>query len=170
METPLSQNAALIPMIEKIATDIANRIVEQKLVEAQYKPPKVPDHHHNSVDSARVNLADVDNVYTLSGTGTGIISPATLQNQSISQGSFLAGYGNLSLGATPNKIVVTSSPIPTIYGHGGGADSQFNGGDAPDGTLIFFNNGVSISGLWIMQSGTWFGIGQATAGYSNRTL
>lgn len=170
METPLTQVSQLMPLIEKIATDIATKIVEQKLNEAQFKPPKVPDHHHNGIDSIGLSLNALPNIfYTLSSVEGGVVASTTLGNQIVNQGPLSIGYGNFSSGTFKSKGgSFFTAPIPVIYGNGVGVDSQFNGGDAPPGTVIFFENGNTISGLWVNIDGTtWRG----SAGLAfNRTV
>jgi len=169
METPLQQISALIPLIEKIASDKAEQIITERMNSAQYSPPKTPDHHHNGVDSVQLGAEALDTYSTLSaqGDGTaanaGVVNPGLLGNQSVGQGPILVGYGNLSLSSQPNKATFVTSPIPVIYGNGVGVDSQFNGGNAPQGTVVFFDNGTTISGLWIkMADGTWRGSAAST--------
>lgn len=152
----------MVAVITKIATDIATKIVEAKLMEAQFTVPKVPDHHHNGTDSSVLDTDSAKYIFVLPASGNsnatdGVVSPFLLGNQLVGQGNQIVGYGNTSGSNNPaNKGIFTSMPIPIIYGHGVGVDSQFNGGIAPQGTIIYFNNPGVDSSLYIsFGDGTW---------------
>lgn len=120
----------------------------------QYNVGKVPTHMHNGVDSLKIPATSVEQFQLLPATDGGVANPTVLGNQVITQGSTERGYGNL---ATVSQAVFPVFPIPIIYGNGVGVDSQFNGGDAPDGTVVFFDNGLTLSGLYIKTSNGWYG-------------
>lgn len=148
-----------------MATDIATKIVTQKLQEAQYTVARIPDHHHNGTDSSVLEptsnsaFSPLPSTFTGQASTAGVVNSSLLGNQVVGQGSQTVGYGNSVTGTNQNsKGIFYTSPIPVIYGSGVGTDSQFNGGDAPQGTMIFFSNGTTISGLWVkLNDGTWAG-------------
>lgn len=155
--SPLTQVSSLMPLIEKIATDIATKIVNQTLDDAKYNVPQIPDHHHNGVDSTQLEPISNTAFENLSATTGSVLAPATLGNQVVGQDSNLVGYGTLKIvGNQTTSGIFTTCPIPVIYGNGVGADSAFNGGTAPIGTLIFFNNGNTLSGLWCRTQNGWY--------------
>ncbi len=164
MESALQKYQDLIPIIEKIASDMAQKIVDETLNKAQYTVPDVPDHHHNGQDSTQLDPESITTVLNLPATKGGVVSPTTLVNQLVGQGPALVGFGNLNTGNTAQQSAkFVSFPVPIIYGHGVGTDSQFNGGDATQGTMVFFDNGATLSGLWILLSdGTWRGTAPGT--------
>lgn len=49
-------------------------------------------------------------------------------------------------------------PINIIYGFGPGVHGAFNGGNAEPGTMVFFENGLILSSLWIKTINGWYGI------------
>lgn len=154
-------------MIEKIAADIATRIVNEVLAKQQFIVPAIPDHHHNGTDSSTLGIEALDMFLPLPATGdgnpnhAGVVNPALLGNQSVAQGSVLVGYGSNAVATNQsNKGVFTTAPIPVIYGQGVGSSSAFNGGQAPIGTVVMFtNNGVlSLSGLYVKTIFGWLGV------------
>ncbi len=145
----------LIPIIEKIATDIANKIVTETLAKAQYSVPAVPDHHHNGSDASILDPLATKGFQLLPATSGGVVSPGVMGNQSITQGPNVAGFGYLAGIGTGFPFNIY--PVPIIYGNGVGVDSEFNGGDAPEGTVLFFENGPTISGMWVKTNSGWRG-------------
>lgn len=151
--------------IEQRAREIALEVYTQK--GTQFGVANVPAHTHNNIDSNNIPPTSVSGFYPLPGTNTGIVSPQTIGNQVVTQGSSSRGFGHFAT-VSPASFVVYPQVI--IFGNGGGTDSQFNGGDAPEGTMIFFINNTAIGGLWVRAAGQWWGIAQGTVGYENRTL
>ncbi len=108
-----------MPLIEKIAADKAAEIVAQKLAEAQYSVPKVPDHHHNGVDSIQLGPEALTNFTTLPATTVvvpdplgagnqsvnGVVSPAATLRQTINQAS-VVGLKNI--------FTVSEAPLPIM--------------------------------------------------------
>ncbi len=117
----------------------------------QFGVNQTPTHSHNGVDSPILPTTSVGGFLPLPATIGGVVSPDILVNQSIVQGPSYRGYGYLS---GTSQTVFPVYPIPVIYGHGVGDDSEFNGGKAPAGTVIFFENGPTIAGLWVNIDGT----------------
>lgn len=149
-----------IKAIQQIATEAAEAVYAKE--GSQYGVARVPAHTHNGVDSNNIVPTSVTGFLPLPATLDGVVNPIVLQNQIVTQGNTSRGYGRFeSVGQSSFPIF----PMPIIYGNGAGTDSEFQGGEAPEGTLIFFNNGPTISGLWIRSGGNWFGIGQASTGY-----
>lgn len=154
-KSTLEKYADLIPIIQKIANDAANK----NRAESQFIGLTTPDHHHNGVDSASLDPVEAVNGFeALSATFDatkkvgGVVAPGTLGNQTVTQGSINVGYGNLAVGNNSTTHgVFTTYPIPIVYGNGGGADSAFNGGYAPVGTLVYFLNPPN-SGLMVKST------------------
>lgn len=162
----LDKYADLIPLIEQIAA----QVVAQKADNSQYEGFNTTDHSHDGVNTNQLGPEAISTVQTLSAVGdgnpnhAGVVNPALLGNQTVSQGSMAAGYGNLVSYSNQNKhATFVTLPIPVITGAGVGTDSEFNGGKAPIGTLVFFNNGSTIAGLWVNIDGqTWMGTAGST--------
>lgn len=170
MDNPLSKVSSLIPIIEKIASDKATEMFNKLAAQAQYTVPKVPDHHHNSSDSSTLGIEALDPILevpansALTAATSGVVSIKALGNQIVRQDTQVVGYGTLTAGNNfAQHGAFWTCPIPVIFGNGGGADSAFNGGTAPAGTVIFFDNGPTLSGLWICTDGThWRGSAGST--------
>jgi len=146
-------------MFAKIKDMVANEAKQQATavfndLGTQYNVGKVPTHMHNGVDSLKIPATSVEQFQVLPATDGGVANPTVLGNQVITQGSTERGYGNL---ATVSQAVFPVFPIPVIYGNGVGVDSVFNYGDAPDGTMVFFDNGLTLSGLYIKTANGWYG-------------
>ena len=163
--------AELLQLIQTEARKQAEAVYAEK--GTMFNVADVPTHTHNNIDSVSIPSTSVDGFYPLSsapnilGSEGGILAPANLGNQIVTQGSHLRGYGRFQ---SVGNSSFTTFPLVIINGNGVGVDSQFNGGNAPEGTMIFFNNGSTISGLWVRSGGQWYGVGQGTIGYSNRVI
>lgn len=155
----------LTAYIQSEALRIAQEVYTQN--GTQYGVGNIPIHIHNNIDAPNIPPISVTGFLNLPATYGGVVAPTTLGNQIVTQGSSSRGFGRFqSVGNATFPIY----PIPIIYGNGGGVDSEFNGGQAPEGTVVFFNNGPASSGLYIRSGGSWFGIAKATPSYSNQIL
>lgn len=95
-------------------------------------------HTHNGSDSNKIKHADAADV-----NNVGDMPIATFR---ISGGQTLGGGR-------------ASYPAPIIFGHGVGVYSQFDGGLAPEGTLVFFENAGVAHQMWLNIGGTdWRGV------------
>lgn len=128
----------------------------------KYGVADTPLHIHNGIDAPTIPNSNLRDFITLPASGNGVLSPTNLAGYTYTVSN---GGGNKQ-----NPAQIKIPEIPIIYGAGGGGASGFLGGDAPEGAMIFFNNGKTISGLWVRSGGNWFGIGQDSTGYSNKIL
>lgn len=149
---PIDQYAKIKDMVVNESKQQATAVFND--LGTQYNVGKVPTHMHNGVDSLKIPPTSVEVFQVLPGTTGGVVAPGTLGNQVVTQGPTERGYGNF---ATVSQAVFPVYPIPIIYGNGVGVDSLFNYGDAPDGTMIFFDNGLTLSGLYIKTANGWYG-------------
>lgn len=120
----------------------------------RFQLASVPRHIHNGADAPKIPGTSVTSLLTVP-SGPGDVLGNTLDTQSF---SYLG-----KIGQTP----VLALPLGVIYGYGAGVHSAFNGGDAPDGTMLLFTNGDAASYLVIKSSGSssgWFGINLTTVG------
>lgn len=115
-----------------------------------------PLHKHNGVDAPKLPLSSIDGFLTLPANGAGVLSPSGI---GIPDGNNGQSVNTSGIGIPPT-VIIPQTPI--IYGHGVGSWSQFNGGDAPLGTMLFFENGGTIAGLWINIGGSWRGTAGST--------
>lgn len=122
--------------------------------------PFVAPHEHNGNDGFNINPLNLIGFtpipisrqqYTDDGGAT----------YSLGYGANLEG-GDSAAGGHPSQYITNPSiatfPIPVIQGNGVGVQSAFNGGWAPEGSMILFANGSLLSFLYIRSGGTWYGI------------
>lgn len=148
-------NEKLLALIRAEAQKIAEEVYRNNA--SQFGVANTSFHTHNNIDSSIIPQFQL-----VSNGAAGVLSPSNTVGQQVNTNpATLVGKGNSA---------IYTVPLPIIYGHGSGSASAFNGGDAPDGTLLFFNNGATISGLWVRSAGNWFGIGQSTTGYTNTII
>lgn len=118
--------------------------------------PDIPAQRHNNVDGLPINPINLVNFQPLP------FSPKKYTNEDTGLSEY--GFGFMlqpgSAGHAPQSLhnsKLAIYPEIIIQGNGGGTQSAFNGGWAPDGTRIFFDNGLLLSKLWIRSNGNWYG-------------
>lgn len=146
------------PRMKKEVEDLVKQTLEKEFdklyrkIATKYGVSDTPLHNHNGIDAPLIPNSSLSDFLTVPANGNGVFSPNGI---GIPDGNNGQSVNDNSIGIPPH-IFVPQTPI--IYGHGVGAWSQFNGGDAPQGTMLFFDNGATISGLWIKTvDGTWRG-------------
>jgi len=110
---------------------------------------EIRNHKHTGLDSLKIPIGSIETAGPLNGGTTGVLSPDVLGNQKVNN-EYTTDKKN------PNTI--NTIPLNIIYGFGVGTESAFNAGDAPNGTILFFENGLTLSGLWIKTENGWYGI------------
>ena len=116
----------------------------------QYRLSKIQNHVHSGTDAPKIPGSSITSYIAMTGTSNGVVSSSNLAGQSIN------AQGSILVPPIPGTIYVAQLPI--IYGAGVGVASQFNGGFAQEGTMLFFNNGSTVNQLWVMADGTWRGV------------
>lgn len=124
----------------------------------RFGAPQVPPHNHDGVSNSRISLLGIIGVNPVPSSQTKYLN---------SSGVYEYGYGS-QLELSPassghsaqylNNSLAVSIPIPIVVGNGVGAQSAFNGGYAPDGTVVMFANGLTLSTLNIRFDGQWYKI------------
>lgn len=99
-------------------------------------------HTHNGADSQKIKIADAADVNVPGNLGVGLGARDSVG---------VSGPQTFDGG-------LVSYPIPIIVGYGVGGASAFAGGSAPNGTMLLFANGLTLSGLQIMFDGSWYKI------------
>ena len=130
--------------------------------------PDVPPHSHNGTDGLNVDPIDLNGFTPIPVTGKTYINTIT--------GKYEYGFGTPSnksgvgtsgglIGGTPGfpsqyiaNTNIIQYPIPIVVGNAGTAQTQFNGGYAPEGTLVYFA-GSANKGLYIRFDGGLEGVG-----------
>lgn len=128
--------------------------------------PQVPPHSHNGTDSLNVNPVDLVGWTAIPISPQTYLNPAQNEYSNVLQsGKYEYGFGSNNqllsdTGGLPQYLsnsTIAIYPIPVVNGYGVGNAGAFNGGYAPEGTLVFFNN-VSLSCLYIRINGAWRGV------------
>lgn len=151
--------------VRQIAQEVAEQVYQT--YGSRWGVNQTPAHYHTPADSNTIPPTSVDGFVPLPASTGGVVNASTLGNQIVTQGNSTRGYGKFT---TVSQATFPVYPLVIVNGNGVGVDSEFNGGDAPEGTLVFFNNGTTISGLWVRSDGQWFGVGQGSTGYHNLVI
>lgn len=123
--------------------------IETYMQNKQFTVSKIPAHKHNGTDTNRLPISSIEESIALQGKGNGMLSPSILLGRKVNN-EFLSNTKN------PNAIYIL--PINVIYGYGAAEYSTFSFGDVLPGTIVFFDNGVTLSGLYIKTFTGWYGI------------
>lgn len=109
-----------------------------------------PIHSHSLTDSSggQIPISSIIESIVLQGGSGEVISPNILFTQKLNN-EYITGKKN------PQTIYTL--PVNIIYGGGVGVSSEFNGGQASPGTMIFFENAI-FSSLWIYTINGWRGV------------
>lgn len=123
--------------------------------------PDVPYHTHNGTDSQSIPGTNIEGFQPV---------PYTTSQKYLNPDTGLFEYGfasinTLSAGNTAGHMAqyvinqgAAINPIPIVVGNGVGVQGAFNGGYAPDGTVVLFETGAaSTSYLYVRSRGVWFG-------------
>lgn len=140
--------------IENLIQQGIQQGIEKYMSEKQYNISRIPNHTHTGTDVAKIPISSIEESITLIGIKGGVIDPAILNTQTLNR-KYTDPAG------TAQKINVL--PINIIYGNGVGIHSAFEGGEAESGTMIFFENGLTLSQLWIKTDNGWYGFSPDTS-------
>lgn len=124
--------------------------IEAYMKNKQFNYSKIQSHEHNGVDTVKVPTSSIREAIQLQGKSGGLIAETTLRGQMVNNSYDVNGNPK-----NPQSISIL--PINIIYGFGVGDHSQFEFGDAVDGTMVFFDNGA-ISCLCIKTRIAWYQI------------
>lgn len=142
------------PLTEQEVRDIVRDEMQKNYMSGS---PNIPPHSHNGTDG--LNIAPVDLI------GFSPI-PSSFQKFQNPDGSSEYGYGS------PAKLVSGDGthfaqyindqntavyPIPIVVGNGVGVQGAFEGGYAPEGTMVLFA-GIAQPILYIRFDGGWYGV------------
>lgn len=128
--------------------------------------PRTDPHSHNGTDNLQINPVDLIGFTPIPISPQQYLNPAQNEYANVSQpGIYEYGFGSdyqllSDTGGLPQYLsdsTIAIYPIPVVNGYGVGNAGAFNGGYAPDGTLVFFNN-ASLSCLYIRVNGAWRGV------------
>ena len=127
--------------------------------------PIVPPHDHDGTDSFPINPINLVGFTSLpSSTKKYLVT--TYDPSTAKEGDQEYGFASPQqlLGGDPSSpsqflsnANIAQYPIPIVFGFGVGTSSNFNGGYAPEGTLVYFSN-ATVNGLYIRVEGGWRGV------------
>jgi len=139
-------------MDENTIRQIVRDEIAKNKQQSQYSVNRVPVHAHNGIDSPNLDPHSVNGFVGLPSNSTPAASAGVL---GLLGQQTVNGPPDTNASFNPPTVVVY--PIPIIYGFGVGDQSAFNGGEAPQGTVLFFdNNGVNLlSYLYIKTLDGW---------------
>lgn len=123
--------------------------------------PDVPFHTHNGTDGQSIPSTNIDGFQTVPfATSQKFLNPNT--------GTFEYGFASINSlepGNTSGHMAqfvinqnASINPIPIVVGNGVGVQGAFNGGYAPDGTVVLFDSGAfTTTYLYVRSRGVWYG-------------
>lgn len=142
------------------------RSIVQDEISKNYRngDPQVAPHSHNGNDGLSVGISNLLGVTPLRQMKGNF--PVPDAQDSSGTGRFELGFlaqltpADLTSPAQylANPEVEVLTAIPVVQGNGVGAQSSFNGGNAPNGTMVLFANGPTLSILYIRLNGEWYAI------------
>lgn len=142
-------------IMRQVAQEEALKVYNKQAT--QYAVPKVPYHVHNGIDSPQLTPLAMNFLGYLPANSGGVIDPAVLDTQTATWKQFTLDDGGV-IGVSSNQPQIPVFQLPVIYGYGVGGHSAFNGGTAPEGTMVVFSNAGTTGQIFVMIQGTWRGI------------
>lgn len=119
--------------------------------------PRVDSHSHNGTDNLNIDPQDLIGFSPIPTSTTVYVNESTgISEYGFASPQQLVGGSATSPSQFLHLSTIAQYPIPVVQGFGVGVSSAFNGGHAPDGTVVFFDN-VSASTLWVRSNGKWRG-------------
>jgi len=121
--------------------------------------PQTPPHDHDGTDGFLLNPINFLNWTPVPVTSTKFLNTVTgIYEFGFASPQQLAGGDSTHPSQYALRTDIGMYPIPIIFGNGVGTQSAFEGGYAPEGTLVYFA-GTSQKGLYIRVDGGWEGVG-----------
>ncbi len=118
--------------------------------------PRTDPHSHNGTDNLQINPMDLIGFTPVPTSTQKYLNKTTgLMEYGFGSAQQLAGGSPTFLGQSILNPEIAVYPIPMITGAGTGSASAFEGGYAPEGTLVYFFNSPTTSGLYIRILDTW---------------
>lgn len=131
------------------------RIVKEEMAKNYSSgSPEVPPHQHNGIDNLQVSAVDIKGFEpTPSGNNS-------YQNRFMSYRAL--GFANLKVLKNPSFELEENIPVilsnNVILDNTSGLAGGFQGGYAPEGTIVFFQTPLTFYQLWARIGGAWRGI------------
>ncbi len=149
------------------------QLIREELDKREGSGPAVKPHLHDGTSNLLIDLQTLG-MYPVPQSGDKVqFGYLTNQNgvNSVNTQGLAYGFGSPKILAPSDashlqQYVINSkvliNPIPIVVGNGVGTQSAFNGGAAPDGTMVAFITGsTTTSFLYIRFDGAWYGVNLA---------
>lgn len=120
--------------------------------------PDVPPHSHDGGDGLQVDIVNVIGISSVASNNIKYLNPTTGRSEISFLGNLTPGNSSHAPQTFDNTDVTFLTRVPIIQGNGVGVQSSFNGGYAPNGTLMFFANGTLLNGLYVRANDQWYGV------------
>jgi len=145
-----------------------NELIDSKMQKNYFAgSPDTAPHEHNGTDNLNINPVNLVGFTPLPTSDLLYLNQVqnedgTITNPGVQEYGF-ASKITLQGGdsSTPSQFLtdttISQYPIPIVNGFGVGVQGAFNGGYAPEGTLVYFNN-ATLGGLYIRVDGAWRGV------------
>ncbi len=121
--------------------------------------PDIPPHSHNGTDGLNVNPIDLVGASPIpTGIQLYVNEDSGLNEYGFGAVQSLAPGDGTHLAQRVTNTTIAMYPIPVVVGNGVGTQGAFDGGWAPDGTMVLFETGTfSTTFLYIRSRGIWYG-------------
>lgn len=134
------------PEVQKEIQVQLEKFFAKKQQDQQYELTKIQNHSHIGSDAPRIPMSSI----------TSFIPIGTAQSGSVFNVAESIGQG---VNVNPEFETPGLLPIPLITGGGIAPTDAFAGGEAPNGTLVVFQNVDTLdTSLWVKVDSFWFGI------------
>ncbi len=147
-------------MDNKPLTEEQVRAIVREEMRANYMSgsPDIPPHEHNGTDNFNIQVNTLEGWTPIPVTSSQFLNQETVEYEfGFGSPAVLAGGDGSHASQSLHNTKIYQYPIPIVQGNGVGTQSAFEGGYAPDGTLVFFDN-ATISHLYIRSNGVWRGV------------
>lgn len=153
--TKLQQYEQIQPMVQKEIESQFEKLYKQYAT--KYGVSSTPLHYHNGKDAPNVPATNVAGIEALSASGNGVLAPQNIVDRTViwNQAVFEGGAGEPATFGNPPTVPVL--PLLVISGDTGFESLPFLGGEAPDGTIIYYKTADQWQ-LWVRLFGYWQGV------------
>jgi len=143
------------PLTEQQIRDIVNEEVRKNYYAGS---PAIPPHSHNGTDNLNIDPHDLVGFTNIPTSTQKYLNNLTGQMEyGFGSPQQLVGGDSTHMSQYLNNVTTAQYPIPIVVGNGAGPQGSFEGGYAPEGTLVLFA-GITNPILYIRWDGQWRGV------------
>ena len=115
-------------------------------------------HAHNGIDGLIINPLDLKGFSPIPTSSKLFLNENTGKSE-LGFGAQLAPGSATHSAQTISDTTIAQYPIAIVNGNGSGPQGSFNGGYAPDGTMLLFATALALTSfLYIRAGGQWYEI------------